>query len=150
MDFTSYILPELLILVPVLYLIGYALKQNKRIADENIPLTLCLTGVILAFLYILSTTPLNSTQAVGTAIFAAITQGILVAGAAVLGNQIIKQGEKVENNKSFAGVLEEIREFPNTDRITNAEETEGDASDGSLQAETDAHTEDKVSAEYKE
>lgn len=147
MDFTTYILPELLILVPVLYLIGYALKQNKRISDENIPLTLCLTGVVLAFLYILSTTPLNSTQAVGTAIFAAITQGILVAGAAVLGNQIIKQGEKVENNKSFTGILEEIREFPNVDKITNTEETEGDASDGSLQAETDAHTEDKVSAE---
>ena len=113
----------------MLYLIGYALKQNKRISDDNIPIALCLTGVVLTFLYILSTTPLNSTQAVGTAIFAAITQGILVAGAAVLGNQIVKQGKKAENNKSFVGVLEEIGEFPNADRITNTEESEEDTSD---------------------
>lgn len=143
MDFTTYILPELLILVPVLYLIGYALKQNKRIQDDNIPLVLCLTGVVLSFLYILSTTPLNSTQAVGTAIFAAITQGILVAGAAVLGNQIVKQGKKAENNKSFVGVLEEIREFPNADRITNTEESEEDASNGALSADKESHTKDK-------
>lgn len=144
MDFTTYILPELLILVPVLYLIGYALKQNKRISDDNIPIALCLTGVVLTFLYILSTTPLNSTQAVGTAIFAAITQGILVAGAAVLGNQIVKQGKKAENNKSFVGVLEEIREFnPEDANITNTKESEEDASNGSLRADKESHTKDK-------
>lgn len=143
MDFTTYILPELLILVPVLYLIGYALKQNKRIQDDNIPIVLCLTGVVLTFLYILSTTPLNSTQAVGTAIFAAITQGILVAGAAVLGNQIVKQGKKAKTY-TYLEAVTDIREYnPEDKNITNTEESEEDASDGSLQAETDAHTEDK-------
>ena len=143
MDFTSYILPELLILVPVLYLIGYALKQNKRIADDNIPIVLCLTGVVLAFLYILSTTPLNSTQAVGTAIFAAITQGILVAGAAVLGNQIVKQGKKAETS-TYLEAVTDIREYnPEDKNITNTEESEEDTSDGSLSADKKSHTKDK-------
>lgn len=143
MDFTTYILPELLILAPVLYLIGYALKQNKRIQDDNIPIVLCLTGVVLAFLYILSTTPLNSTQAVGTAIFAAITQGILVAGAAVLGNQIVKQGKKAETN-TYLEAVTDIREYdPEDKNITNTEESEEDTSDGSLSADKESHTKDK-------
>lgn len=143
MDFTTYILPELLILVPVLYLIGYALKQNKRISDDNIPIALCLTGVVLAFLYILSTTPLNSTQAVGTAIFAAITQGILVAGAAVLGNQIVKQGKKAETY-TYLEAVTDIREYnPEDKNITNTEESEEDASNGSLSADKESHTKDK-------
>lgn len=143
MDFTTYILPELLILVPVLYLIGYALKQNKRIQDDNIPIVLCLTGVVLTFLYILSTTPLNSTQAVGTAIFAAITQGILVAGAAVLGNQIVKQGKKAKTY-TYLEAVTDIREYdPEDKNITNTEESEEDTSDGSLSADKKSHTKDK-------
>lgn len=143
MDFTTYILPELLILVPVVYLIGYALKQSKRIPDDTIPVTLCLTGILLAFLYILSTTPLNSTQAIGTALFAAITQGILVAGAAVLGNQIVKQGKKAETD-DYLDVFTDIREYnPEGDTITNTEESEKDASDGSLNATKGSHVKDK-------
>ena len=96
MDFTSFILPELLILVPVLYALGFALKNSKKFADENIPLTLGACGIVLAFVYILSTQPLTSTQAVGSAIFAALTQGVLVAATAVFSNQVIKQGQKTE------------------------------------------------------
>lgn len=110
MDFTSYILPELLILVPVLYAIGYALKKNHKIADNNIPLILCGFGIFLSFLYLLSTTPLNNTQQIGMAIFAAITQGILVAAAAVLSNQIIKQSEKAdeEEDKDWKQLVQDV------------------------------------------
>ena len=98
---------------------------------------------MLAFLYILSTTPLDSTQAVGTAIFAAITQGILVAGAAVLGNQIVKQGKKAETN-TYLEAVTDIKEYnPEDGNITNTEESEEDTSDGSLSADKESHTKDK-------
>ena len=38
MDFTEYIKPELLILIPVLYVIGMAVKKTALIADKLIPL----------------------------------------------------------------------------------------------------------------
>ena len=38
MDFLEYIKPELLILVPVLYVIGMAIKKTALIADKLIPL----------------------------------------------------------------------------------------------------------------
>lgn len=97
MDLSSFILPELLILVPVLYALGYALKRNKKFTDESIPLVLCICGIILAFMYIVTTQPLNTKQALASAIFTAFTQGILAAATAVLSNQLIKQGEKFNN-----------------------------------------------------
>lgn len=96
MDFTSYITPELLILVPVLYAIGYALKKNQRVADNNIPLILCGIGILLALLYVLSTNPISNLQQLCTAIFVAITQGILVAAGAVFYDQVVKQSNKIE------------------------------------------------------
>lgn len=96
MDFTNYITPELLILVPVLYAIGYALKKNQHVSDNSIPLILCGFGIVLALLYVLSTTTVTNLQQICTAIFVAITQGILVAAAAVFYNQVVKQGRKLE------------------------------------------------------
>ena len=108
MDLTNYILPELLILVPVLYAVGYALKRNGKIADESIPLILCATGIILVFLYIMSTTPLNNSQAWGNSIFASITQGILCGSAAIGINQVVKQGEKAGQLNTLVQTVETI------------------------------------------
>ena len=47
MDFTEYIKPELLILVPVLYVIGMAIKKTSLIADKLIPLAVGPTGILL-------------------------------------------------------------------------------------------------------
>jgi hypothetical protein len=97
MDIANYIRPELLILIPVLYLLGYFIKKSN-VKDERIPLILVISGVFLAILWIMSQDSLVTSQAWGSAIFAGITQGILVAGGAVLGNQLIVQGMKETNN----------------------------------------------------
>lgn len=90
MEFQEYIKPELLILIPVLYLIGAAVKKSN-IADKFIPVILGAVAVVLAGVYLFATEPINGSQAVATAIFTAFTQGVLCAGASVYVNQIIKQ-----------------------------------------------------------
>lgn len=89
MDFSVYIKPELLILIPVLYVIGEMIKGSKTVQNRFIPVILGCTGVGLSILYVVATegvTPLG--------FFTAITQGILVAGASVYANEIIKNNKK--------------------------------------------------------
>ena len=97
---TNYIQPELLILIPVLYFIGIGVKKTSLIADKLIPLVLGAAGIVLATIYVLAVNDVSGWQQVMTAIFTAITQGILCAGASVFCNQIYKQltggGEKEE------------------------------------------------------
>lgn len=82
----NYIAPELLILVPVLYIIGVAFKKTEKIKDKFIPLILGGVGIVLSCLWVIGTNGFTV-----EALFTAITQGVLVAGASVYGNQIIKQ-----------------------------------------------------------
>lgn len=93
MDFQEFIKPELLILVPVLYLIGAGIRKSE-IANKHIPWILGLVSVVLAGLYIFASEPILSSQNVAIAVFTAITQGILCAGASVYVNQIIKQAKE--------------------------------------------------------
>ena len=95
MQIQDYIKPELLVLIPVLYLIGMGIKKST-VADKLIPTLLGLAGVILAALYVLATSELGTAQDVALAVFTAITQGVLVAGASVYVNQIIVQSNKEE------------------------------------------------------
>ena len=93
MNFEEYVKPELLILIPVLYLVGLAIKKSN-IADKFIPFLLGVVGVFLSGLYLFATEDINGSQTVATAIFTAITQGVLVAGASVYANELIKQAGK--------------------------------------------------------
>lgn len=89
MDFNVYIKPELLILIPVLFVIGEMIKGSKTVQNRFIPVILGGTGVGLSILYVIATegvTPLG--------FFTAITQGILVAGASVYANELKKNSEK--------------------------------------------------------
>ena len=95
MDFTEYVKPELLVLIPVLYLIGAAVKKSK-VADKFIPWILGGVSVALSALWILATSfPVNAEEA-AQAIFTAFTQGVLIAGASVYINQLVKQTGKDE------------------------------------------------------
>ena len=91
----EFIKPELLIMIPVLYLIGMALKKSQ-VADKHIPWILGIASVILSLLFVVSTSVINSWQETLMIIFTGTTQGILCAGASVYINQLVKQSGKVE------------------------------------------------------
>lgn len=100
MDFVSmlkeYIKPELLVVALVLYFVGMGIKNTELIKDKYIPIILGVLGVIISAIYIVATSSINGYQEVLTVIFTAIVQGILVAGASVYINQLIKQSNKEE------------------------------------------------------
>ena len=83
MEIMDYIIGERLILIPVLYVLGYAIKNTNIIRDKMIPIFLILIGILLSIL-------------MGGNLVDNILQGILVAGATVLTNQVIKQTSKEE------------------------------------------------------
>lgn len=95
MNFEEYIKPELLILIPVMYLIGVAIK-NSRIADRFIPLILGGVAILLCGLWIFATSHFTGAADYALGFFSAFTQGVLIAGASVYVNQIVKQTKKEE------------------------------------------------------
>lgn len=90
-EIASYIDPELLVLIPVLYLIGAAIKRFGS-DDRVIPLVLGLMGMLLASLYGLAT--MKSGDTVAMTLFTGIVQGVFCAAAAVYTHQLYKQGTK--------------------------------------------------------
>lgn len=74
----EYILDEALILIPVLFILGQIIKETPRFYDWIIPYILLIVGIVASFFL------------VGFDIHGFI-QGILVSGAAVFGNELIKQ-----------------------------------------------------------
>lgn len=89
----SFIKPELIILIPVLFIIGKAIK-NSEIKDKYIPLILGIVSIVLCSLYVYGTTDIKNTKELIMSIFVVITQGVLVAGASVYADQLIKQAKK--------------------------------------------------------
>ncbi len=89
----EFIRPELLILIPVLYLLGIALKKSF-VEDKHIPWILGAVSIILCLMFIASTSVINGYQEVLLSIFTGVTQGVLCAGASVYVNQLIKQATK--------------------------------------------------------
>lgn len=90
-EFASYINPELLVLVPALFLVGAAIKRYGS-DDRAIPLVLGLLGMMMACLYGLATMKAGDT--VPMVLFTGILQGIFCAAAAVYSHQLYKQGTK--------------------------------------------------------
>lgn len=82
MDFLNYIVGNKLILIPVLYIIGYIIKNIKIIRNKFIPLFLLVIGIILSVLM------------GGDTIINNVVQGILVTGATVMTDQMIRQTSK--------------------------------------------------------
>lgn len=96
MNLNDYLKPELLILVPFMYLIGAECKKSALVADKYIPIILGIVSILNSGVWVLATSPLGSFQEVCMAIFTAVTQGILAAGASVYVNQVVKQSSKEE------------------------------------------------------
>lgn len=96
MEYTNYIKPELLVLVPVLVFAGYCLKTSTAVKDKLIPTLLAAAGVVLAAVYVLASTSIATPQDAASAVFTAIVQGVLCAAGAVFADQVVKQGRKDE------------------------------------------------------
>ncbi|GLC30429.1 phage holin family protein [Clostridium omnivorum] len=82
MDIMKFIIEQAYILVPALYVIGMILKTSS-VKDKYIPLILLAFGIVGAI------------ALMGLSV-QSIIQGILVTGAAVFTNQLIKQTKKEE------------------------------------------------------
>lgn len=83
MEFANYIVQNALILIPALYILGMILKTTQKISDKYIPITLLIFGVAGAI------------GILGISVDS-IIQGILVTGATVYANQLVKQSTKKE------------------------------------------------------
>ena len=95
MNFEKYIKPELLILVPVLYVIGIGLKKSK-LSDTLIPLVLGGIAIALSAAWVIATSDMSTLKDIAYALFISVTQGILSAGASVYVNQLYVQSKKKE------------------------------------------------------
>lgn len=95
MNYQDYIKTELLILIPVLYFIGIGLKRSKM-PDRWIPAVLGISAIVLSAIWVVATADISSLQETASAIFTAVTQGVLVAGASVYANQLYIQARKEE------------------------------------------------------
>ena len=93
METISYIKPELLILVPVLYIVGMGIQKSK-IKNNRIPLILGVIAILLSTLWVFSTSLVQSWQEAIYAVYISITQGILAAGASVYAHQFYVQTKK--------------------------------------------------------
>ena len=90
----EYIKPELLVLVPLMFGLGAALKADKRFPSANIPYTLAVAGMALAALYGAAPAQLDGWQSGALAVFTAIVQGGLCALASVGLHQMYKQAKE--------------------------------------------------------
>lgn len=95
-EFVNYVRPELMIVAIVLYFLGLWLKQAAFLKDKYIPLALGAIGIFICGLWVASVHQFEDAQAAFAGVFAAVTQGILVAGLSTYVNQIIKQLNKEE------------------------------------------------------
>lgn len=87
MEILDYIVKEVYILIPVLYIIGMFLKKVPKLKDWSIPWILLGLGVLGGFFL------------AGLSIHGLI-QGILVAGASVFANQLYKQTKENTGDSS--------------------------------------------------
>ena len=93
MELKEFIKPELLILIPVLYVVGIGLKKSK-LSDTLIPLVLGGIAIALSAACIIATSDISTLKDVAYALFTSVTQGILSAGASVYFNQLFVQSKK--------------------------------------------------------
>jgi len=93
MDLKELIKPELLILIPVLYVVGIGLKKSK-LSDTLIPLILGGIAIVLSSAWVIATSDISTLRDIASALFISVTQGILSAGASVYVNQLYVQSKK--------------------------------------------------------
>ena len=82
MNIMEYIKPELLCLVAVVVVLGRCFKES-RIQDKYIPRILMISSIVLATLWVIATSALETSSEIALAIFTGFVQGILCAGTGI-------------------------------------------------------------------
>lgn len=86
MDIMNFVLEQNIIIIGVIYVLGVFVKNLKMIDDKFIPFIL----LVFAIGFSLLTNDISTTEKIANAVM----QGVLITGAAVLGNQMWKQSVK--------------------------------------------------------
>lgn len=84
-----YIRSELLVVIPVLYLLGRILKRTK-LSSKRIPWILLVVSLVITALYTFSVCNLTSLKEFYACLFSVITQGILLTGASMFVHEVTK------------------------------------------------------------
>jgi hypothetical protein len=96
MDYTPYIKPELLVLVPALYFLAEIMKSSFKLDHNKIPLAVGIASIILASLWVIANSNITNYKDALMALFVAIVQGLLCAGASVYGYEFLKQHKQIK------------------------------------------------------
>lgn len=105
MNFYEYIKPEFLVIIPVLWFVGWTIKKTS-LRNCIIPFVLTAISVVLCSIYLFATTDLNGIKSVLLCIFLSVTQGVIATACAVFGDQIIKQAEKLLSKNEDSNIVQ--------------------------------------------
>ena len=114
LSFKEYLSPELVFMIPVLVVIGKALKKSNRINDSLIPTILSIVGIPIALITSLANRldPMNKIQII-VWILMSIGQGVFLGATAVGVHQFFKQHTEYKNLKTWEekeNLIKEIKE----------------------------------------
>ena len=104
----NYINPELIVLVPVLYVLGLMIKDGIAIPNTAIPAVLGGVGVLLAVAWCMATVQPVGLWAIVLTLVTAVMQGILCAGAAVYIDQVGKQSAQAKAGDTVSVPVAEL------------------------------------------
>lgn len=82
MDILNYVVQEGLVMIPALFIIGEIIKGTELLTNKWIPLVILIASIGFTPLVLGAYTADN------------VVQAVLVAGATVFGNELIKQSSK--------------------------------------------------------
>ncbi|SHH55617.1 phage holin family protein [Sporanaerobacter acetigenes] len=88
-EILQYILPEIVILIPVLIILGQAIKQIPKVKDWTIPIILAVIGIVVSILILGFENGFT-----GSIVLNGVLQGILCAGMAVYVHQLTIQSTR--------------------------------------------------------
>ena len=99
------LVPELSVLIPLLWLCGRGLKKS-RFPDEFIPVTLGGLGILFTGLYLLSQGVPTDLAGLSDWLYKSFTQGLISASGSVYAQNIIKQSGLWDSKNETDGKTE--------------------------------------------
>lgn len=107
--FDQYIKPELVILIPVLYIINTVMEKTK-LKEIHVPYILGGISILLAGIYTLATAQVYTVQSVLLSVFTSLTQGVLLAGASTYIEMLAVKIPRSCRNCGIPGMEEDLQQ----------------------------------------